>query len=702
MPTKEKKAKFTDILSPSAKERIEKAREEYIKIPEENEYQKTAALRALLITTLITYRAVMNNDADTLNRDSVFSEAFMNEPVEAVGDIINHYTKKNDNDEYAAGKPEELLELIDYDVKTLNQMYERCKVVGVVDDPKYKFNTNKDILIAERDLQDDLKTYDEGEKNISKMAQSANVLLEELEAIPQNQRTANYGKMKEVLTNFAKFGTTEFKYGEDGQLKKATENDKTHPQIAIRALNQLFNASQDLYAENPKLALKVAGTAWALSKEHSAYLNMDPSRYKGRTQRDLETIAEEKQARKIENASVNDKQQYVRRMTQDMDMFRDALQQHSNGKLSWFRGSPQYRDVGRQLRNVHRLWNDMLQKENALNNKGKEPSFNELKELKESIEAVQREVETLKEKNMDYFNHKVEDGQFSHGTNKNADKRIAVVENINKFTDHLLDTIKMRRGMAANEIQAFNSKHQPKKDEIKLDILPENNSVNLINANNDLASFFEPKPGEEIIKEEPEINNIINTENKIDDSLIIKEEPIKEEPKKLTKEDIINEPTDEVFKIPSHEEAVKRARELLERKRKEAQKNIENKYANGGNKVPDKEEMRQNYAAITTSLNLEASLNRTEKRQEVNLIAAENVTEQLFNSYLLSTMRGKPFKQMMNKSDDKTLFNQAIFEKGQNLYANYDEQKRNLEPEKKGNRTAINGTKKTEIKLGNN
>lgn len=104
---------------------------------------------------------------------------------------------------------------------------------------------------------------------------------------------------------------------------------------------------------------------------------------------------------------------------------------------------------------------------------------------------------------MDYFNHKVEDGQFSHGTNKNADKRIAVVENINKFTDHLLDTIKMRRGMAVNEIQAFNSKHQPKKDEIKLDILPENNSVNLINANNDLASFFEPKPGEEIIKQEP-------------------------------------------------------------------------------------------------------------------------------------------------------------------------------------------------------
>lgn len=157
-----------------------------------------------------------------------------------------------------------------------------------------------------------------------------------------------------------------------------------------------------------------------------------------------------------------------------------------------------------------------------------------------------------------------------------------------------------------------------------------------------------------------------------------------------------------MFKIPSHEEAVKRAHKLLERKRKEAQKNIENKYANGGNKVPDKEEMKQNYAAITTSLFLEASLNRSEKRQEINLIAAENVTENLFKSYMLSTMRGKAFKQMMNKSDDKTLFNQSIFEKGQNLYANFDEQKRTPEPEKKGNRTAVNASKKTEIKLGNN
>ena len=656
------KNKYASELGPIPGKRIEDARKSYVELPEDDD-RKLAYLKTLLATTIATILLQKSNDPGKLLDDFEFNRKMMEVTDSKAIDLMAQHYKD---------KPQELLDLLDYEPENARQIYNRCNVELEPENDKFMFMTDQQILEYENELKSKKKIYEKGEKTIAQISEAAPQILQDMSIMPENMQTDAYKKLYDAVLNLTDFGTTDFKYtDENGNVKKANEFTKNHPQLAVRAINDVHKYANEYYKENPAFAKKVLGKLWSAHKQHAEYIDMDPSAYKDNVEKELGVIAKEKQARNIANKFVTPHNDYIQRSEKAMDMYRDVLKGHADNELSFWRGSPEYNNIGKSLRDVHRAWVDMLDKDQQLRARQKQTGkadINEQKALQEKVKRLREQIEDLKEKNQKYFDHKVTDGQFLKGTNSNADKRIAAVDNIDKFADFLLETIERKEKIVENKINDIN---QQKADELVIEGLPEQNINNLIK--NDEVIIEPPKNA--VQNNNEEINNNEININEAKDDPIIKEEKI-EEPK-----------TD-----------AQKAQEFLDNKRAEAQRNIQNASADG--KIPNKEEMRQNYAAIATSFFIQAAISRSDKNKNVNHMSPESLNENLYNTFLRNTLKSKSFKTMMDKTSDKDLFEQASHDKGQNLWSNYDEKRRNPAPEAGGR--IGNNNKQVEKILGNN
>lgn len=697
MPLTENKKRFAEGLGPIPKKRLEDARQLYLNALEEgDDAKKASALKTYLMTTLATYQLYSSKQPGDLLDDFKYNEkywAVMNN--DACDSIAKHFENDQEN----------LLDMIDHEPNKLNEIFIRCGLDLGAEYDQYKFKSNTEIGLLENEAKDQQKIYDEGEKKIGAIKNFAASLIQGFNNIPMNsyKNIHNQLKMKTALENLQKFGTTDFVYtDEDNMPKHPAKEYALHPQMAIRAINGLISAATDFYDENREFALKVAGAAWKMKKEHAAYLNMDPDNYRGRTTRRLEALDDEKKARGISNKSVSPKQDYVLRSTKGMDMFRDVQRQHNAGKLSWFRGSPEYKRIGTQLSEIHRDWVDFLGTELGVN--GKKPdtvTVQDHQTLKEKAHQLKQKLEALKQYNQAYYDHKIRDGQFMTGRNSNADKRIAVVDNVDKLADFLIETMARREKMADDQIKEMNKQQDLKldleeniiavkddnfDDSIDLSVidnkLPEENDKSILGSAKELEDFFAPKENE-LIKENDE-NNIINENNIENENNIINKEDINniiiEEKNTNEKEIILNDSSIvEEKKIIEEEKpktAQEKAQELIDKKRTEAQQNIRKATENG--KKPDENLLKESCAAIATCFFLQASISKYEKNSTVNInhLAPSSLDEKLYDTFYKNTLKSKTFKTMMKNTDSDTLISQATHEKGQNIYANYENTKK--------------------------
>ena len=528
-----------------------------------------------------------------------------------------------------------------------------------------------------------------------------------MNTLPEDKKNlAGFKKMKAALVNLSKFGTTEFKYTtKDGEIKNAPENDKLSPLLAVTAFNDILSAANDFYRENKTLCTKIMGEIWKKQKEHKQYLSIDSNSTKKKCERGLTLIGGEKAIRNMSEAKVTPQQDYVLRTTKAWDMVRDVRRQHEDGKLSWFRGSSQYKDVGTQLNSVFNDWQQMLNKEADIQKSGKS-RVNDQNELKERVNGIITKLNTLKQKDKAYFDHKVTDGQFLKGTNKNADKRIAIVDNIDKFADYLLETMNRKLNIIDGKIAEMTQKKNEELDQdLIIEGLPVENDNKIIEQpkdyifmapnkeenikNNELEDDEEleininpKKEDEKDIDEEEELAIDISGNNKKNDDDELDDEDIKEEPEKENiKNDnniiieqaennnniIIEEEPKEIVKPKTDYE---KAKEFLDKKRSDAQEELKKATENGAKL--EKPVMNAHLAAITTASFAMSCISGSGNKEKNTLhISPSNMDENLYTTFLKNTIKSKSFKNMVNKTDEKTLYDQAVYDKGQNLYSNH-------------------------------
>ena len=681
------KTKFINLVSANSKRILEEVNQNYEKVTAEKETVDEDALKEYIVSYLAIYQLEKNNQP--INEDSFnhkYNEIVIDAP-DSISEIAEHYM----------GKGNELFDLLDYETAKVNDIYERCKNKDASPDyDQFKFMSNTEVALKELEYEDNIKICNEGEKKIADIAAPAQALIDEMNTLPEDKKNlAGFKKMKAALVNLSKFGTTEYKYKtKDGEIKNAPENDKLNPLLAVAAFNDILSAANDFYRENKPLCTKIMGEIWKKQKEHKQYLSIDSNSTKKKCERGLTLIGGEKAIRNMSEAKVTPQQDYVLRTTKAWDMVRDVRRQHEDGKLSWFRGSSQYKDVGTQLNSVFNDWQQMLNKEGEIQKSG-QSRVNDQNELKQRVNGIISKLKTLKEKDKAYFDHKVTDGQFLKGTNKNADKRIAIVDNIDKFADYLLETMNRKLNIIDGKIAEMTQKNNEEVDQnLIIEGLPEVNDNKIINQPKDYI-FMAPKKEENIknneseddeeleininpkneddknIDEEEELAIDISGKNKKNDDDELDDEDIKEEPEKENNKNdnniIIEEEPKEIVKPKTDYE---KAKEFLDKKRSDAQEELKKATENGAKL--EKPVMNAHLAAITTASFAMSCISGSGNKEKNTLhISPSNMDENLYTTFLKNTVKSKSFKNMVNKTDEKTLYDQAVFDKGQNLYSNH-------------------------------
>ncbi|MBO6140450.1 MAG: hypothetical protein J6O40_01540, partial [Ruminococcus sp.] len=110
--------------------------------------------------------------------------------------------------------------------------------------------------------------------------------------------------------------------------------------------------------------------------------------------------------------------------------------------------------------------------------------------------------------------------------------------------------------------------------------------------------------------------------------------------------------------------------EFLDKKRSDAQEELK-KVTENGAKL-EKPVMNAHLAAISTANFAMSCIGGSGNKEKNTLhISPSNMDENLYTTFLKNTVKSKSFKNMVNKTDEKTLYDQAVFDKGQNLYSNH-------------------------------
>ena len=187
--------------------------------------------------------------------------------------------------------------------------------------------------------------------------------------------------------------------------------------------------------------------------------------------------------------------------------------EYESGKLSWWRGSQQYKDIGTKLVEITNAWKDYLQSEQTIQQsfeKTGEVNIIAQNTLKMNTDALLTKLDQLKKNNSAFFDHKIKDGEFVKGTNDNADKRIAIVQKIDRLADFLIETMNRKKKIIDDTVKAEKDRQQDKTDNAEIIInitvpadikLPEENPPEIKNEVERLSNIIVKDPEDQIVND---------------------------------------------------------------------------------------------------------------------------------------------------------------------------------------------------------
>ena len=306
------------------------------------------------------------------------------------------------------------------------------------------------LLLAEQLEKDKLQKSVDARKTLAGLAPLGKKLADEMDAMGDAFKDSpEHRNLRAELNNFQNFGKIGFKYkgsAQNPQEGAYIQEDPLNPNTAKIALNRLNQAANEYAKKNPAFAGKVNRFVWEQQQNYRSELSANATTEK------LKLLQKSKQLKNLENETLSPEKDYLHNMNQAFDHFAEAKKKYDDGKLRFHRGSPEYKQIDGVLTELGKRMKELTEAEDLL---GKQRLNDEERQriLKSKAEAVQEQIKVLKEKNREYYAHKLKDGQWKKGTNQRADQRIEAVQGLDDFANSLEATISKKINMTEKIIR---------------------------------------------------------------------------------------------------------------------------------------------------------------------------------------------------------------------------------------------------------
>lgn len=525
----------------------------------------------------------------------------------------------------------------------------------------------------------------------------ADYLIAEMDAKKGSvKNTAQYQKMYAELKNFQNLGTPKFVTANDVDSKSAVRSAILSRTTVRKSLLRLDLAAKEYEKTDPEFAKKVKGFVWEQRLANKKYLENEPL-----TDNDFKLIGKAKKVRSNELQGAG------------FDAYADADTRQQgiggkNGKLAALKkkykdaklvfGKKEYDRVGEALKNLETAFKIMEQTEKHRTEKNKQDDMRANHTLLTEVENVKDYVDSLKSATGKYFEHKRNDGQWI-GNNKNANKRIGVIKEIDEFADMLGDILSAKSKVLRDKILAAQPKQPDPEKLFKQSKESFANEAAEVWLKNKFRSYID----EQINKKHPDYTEQqrqqVHEQNadKVGEYVAQNKDALKnDEAFKSFMEGIKNKHDLEdmkqyaladngskLYRIINGERVIEKEPADLDKRIKRAQENLtDNKSTLAENEFPNPghDSNYNDYATIVTAYYVKAH------KQELG----ENITNETFDSLKNEIKSKMVMKNVIKLNKPETLYSKATADKGQNIWSEYsnkltkyNEQKKIIEDNKK-------------------
>ena len=545
-------------------------------------------------------------------------------------------------------------------------------------------------------------------KGISK---KADYLIEELdEESDEIKETEIYKKVYNELKNFQNLGTKDFiTVGNVGDKRTAKSGDLSRPTVKM-ALSRLDEVAEEYMKYDPDFARKIKGFIWERNIEYKKYLENDPL-----PENDFKLVEKAKNVREdIRTAKFNEYADITKRQADfggENGKIKKLTDKYNKAKVIF--GKKEFDIVGEMLGRVAKSFETMEKNEKLRDSKNKQEDANANNALLKDIRKVIEDLELLKEATGKYFEHKKNDGQWI-GNNKNANKRIAAVKDIDEFADTFIEIMKTKSDVLdkmikgkLTEQQALNAQvkqpEPPKQPSPEEKFTQSKQSFANEAAEVWLKNKFKSYIDEQINKKHPDYTEQqrqqVHEQNadKVGEYIAQNKDALKnDEAFKRFMEGIKNKHDLEdmkqyaladngskLYRIINGERVIEKEPADLDKRIKRAQENLtDNKSTLAENEFPNPghDSNYNEYATIVTAYYVKAH------KQELG----ENITNETFDSLKNEIKSKMVMKNVIKLNKPETLYSKATADKGQNIWSEYsnkltkyNEQKKIIEDNKK-------------------
>lgn len=603
-------------------------------------------------------------------------------------------TRAKEGESFFEGMPElhkKLLDMTPEQLLAYEHEQAKKRAIDAEIPEKFKdFNKKADYLVAEMDAEKD-----------------------------EVKQTEAYKKMYAELKNFQNFGTPEFVTSGTLGTKGVSKNAHIAKPLVKKAILRLDLAAKAYEKFDPEFAKKVKGFVWEQKTANKKYLEneiLDDKEFKliGKVK---QIKAEELQGAGFDvYADADTRQQGIGGKDGKIAQLR---KKYKDAKLVF--GKKEYDRVGEVLGYLEKAFKTLEDTEKHRTEKNKQDDMRSNQTLLTEVENVKDYVDSLKFATGKYFEHKKKDGQWI-GSNKNANKRIAAIKEIDEFADMLGDILSAKSKVLRDKILAAQPKpvnapaeqpKQPKQPSPEELFKQSKESFADEAAEVWLKNKFKSTIDEQIDQKHPDYNEQqrqqVHEQNagKADAYIAENKEALKnDEAFKSFMENIKNKNDLEdmkqyaqadngskLYRIINGEKVIENEPADLDKKIKRAQESLaESKGKLKANEFPNPGHGNNynDYATIVTAYYVKAH------KQELG----ENITNEVFDSLKKEIKSKMVMKNVIKLNKPETLYSKATTDKGQNIWSEYsnkltkyNEQKKIIEDNKKAleSKTLNNG-----------
>ena len=517
----------------------------------------------------------------------------------------------------------------------------------------------------------------------------ADYLIREMEAENDEvKQTDIYKKMYDELKNFQNLGTKDFiTVGSVGDKRTAKRGDLSRPTVKM-ALSRLKDAAEEYKKYDPDFANKIKGFIWERNIEYKKYLENDPL-----LENDFKLVEKAKNVREeIRTAKFDEYADITKRQADfggENGKIKKLTDKYNKAKV--ILGKKEFDRVGEMLGRVAKSFETMEKAEKLRDSKNKQEDANANNALRKEIEKVIENLELLKEATGKYFEHKKNDGQWI-GNNKNANKRIAAVKDIDEFADTFIEMMKTKSDILDKMIKGKLTEHQniiaqPKQPSPEEKFNQSKQSFANEAAEVWLKNKFNSYIDEQIDLKHPEYDaeqrKQIHEKNadKVGEYIAQNKDALKNDEafkrfmgRIKNERDLdkmrgyaVSDNGNKLYRIINGEKIIEKEIVDLDKKILNAQEDLtkrkdgldENEYPN-----PGYEENFSDYSSIITAYYFKAH------KQELG----ENITNESFDKMQQEIMDKKIMRNVIQSNKPEELYNKATSGKGQNIWSEYSHQ----------------------------